>query len=493
MSRETTGLSRFVLLLAAAGCGAAEPNVARPAPAASAAPAVKVVATDAAAPSIAAGSSVATGSSVAAGSTAAGPAPSPTNVDLSLSAPDSAQIVANAADGRTLLSIGAWVEGAPSPKMVAVFGSTGIVRSSTRYLAILDARHDCLEETVRTDTLDAAGSTGTIPEALAILQTEAAKVELSHLWRIARRFGVRVLGQAAFGIDDSFVVVEANNRLYFRSDAGTFAQLPVGASTRLTPSPDGAHIAFAQCGAPCGGAYGPAILDTQTRKVRRLPIGNAHDFHWSKDGKALYFSYDDRPSGLTDATKVCIGRVEGDAARATTVRCFPSSVLSQNISAASPSAGLIALQVRRPRDALRRRGVPRERRSDLPGPRRPRTPRVGRQPHAGVPLPRARRLGVGRGELPGCAERRVPRRRLSPRHAERSPDARAGADPKARRAPLRFVRDEAAEEVNLQAKMPLPSVCPADRTEEPEFARSAVFEGQTKEAQERTLLLEDQK
>jgi hypothetical protein len=269
--------------------------------------------------------------------------PLPPEIDGSLPGPERAQIVAVAADGTTLLSVMGWVEGQATGASVIEAMGPGTVRSNTSYLAVLDAKQDCFEQAVRTDTLDAAGATGTVPEALAILRTDPAKGELSRLWRLAQRFGTRNLGAAVFGVDDGFVLVGANNQLYVRDAAGAFTQLPGGTSAHLTASPDGTRVAFAQCGSPCGGVYVPAILDTRTRRVRRFAVGNAHDFHWASGGKTLYFSYDDRPSGLAPATKVCIGRVDGDSALMTPVRCFPSGVNSTDISDASPGARFIGL------------------------------------------------------------------------------------------------------------------------------------------------------
>src|ERR1700691_3361887 len=253
--------SRAALLLVATACGPREPSVVQHAPAAAT---VVVPVVDASPPVEATPLPQAT------------PPPLPAGVDGSLSGPDTAQIVAAAADGSALLSIGAWVEGQAPASTVVETNATGRVRSNTRYLAVLDAKHDCLEETVAAPTLDSAGSTSTIAEALAILRTPAAGAEIDHLWSLSQRFGTRDLGAATFGIDEGFVLVEANNQLYVRNAAGTFSQLPVGTSARLTPSPDGTHIAFAQCGSPCGGVYYPAILDTRTRKVRRFLLGNAH-------------------------------------------------------------------------------------------------------------------------------------------------------------------------------------------------------------------------
>jgi hypothetical protein len=79
--------------------------------------------------------------------------------------------------------------------------------------------------------------------------------------------------------------------------------------------------------------------------VRRFPVGNAHAFYWSKDDAELLFSYDDRPLGQYDASKVCIGRIAVAAKRASTVTCLPSGVMAMSISAASPSGAFVGLQV----------------------------------------------------------------------------------------------------------------------------------------------------
>jgi hypothetical protein len=260
-----------------------------------------------------------------------------------LPVPHRAQIVALGADGSALLSVDGWVEGQATDSTVIEATGGGKVRSNTSYLAVLGAKHDCIDQAVRSDTIDAAAAKGTLPEALAILRTPAATDELARLWGLAQRFGVRNLGSAVFGLDDGFALVEANNQLYVRAAAGTLAPFPGGTSARITASPDGSHVAFARCGSPCGGVYVPVILDTRTRQVRRFPVGNAHDFHWTPDGNTLYFSYDDRPSGLSPTTKVCIGRVDGDSPLVTPVRCLPSKVRSTEISDASPAVHFIGL------------------------------------------------------------------------------------------------------------------------------------------------------
>lgn len=273
------------------------------------------------------------------------PPPLPPGLDGSLPVPHSAQIVALGADGSVLLSVDAWVEGQATDSSVVVATGGGTVRSNTSYLAVLDAKHDCLEQAVRTDTLDAAGATGTVPEALAILRTPAANDELARLWTLAKRFGERNLGAAVFGVDDGFALVQANDQIYVHDAAGHFTPLPGGTSSHITASPDGTHVALARCGSPCGGVYVPVLLDTRTRQVRRFPVGNAHDFHFTPDGQTLYFSYDDSTSGVSGTTKVCLGRVDGDSPRVTPVRCYPSRVRSTEISAASPGARFIGMLI----------------------------------------------------------------------------------------------------------------------------------------------------
>ncbi len=271
------------------------------------------------------------------------PPPLPPEVDGTLPVPHGAQIVALGSDGSVLLSVEGWVEGQATDSTVIESVGGGAVRSNTTYLAVLDAKHECIEQAVRSDTIDEAGAKGTLPEALAILRTQAAADELAHLWKLAQRFGVRNLGSAVFGVDDGFVLVEANNQLYVRGAGGSLDPFPGGTSARITASPDGTHVAFGRCGSPCGGVYVPVILDTRTRRVRRFPVGNAHDFHWTPDGNTLYFSYDDRPSGISPTTKVCLGRVDGDSQLVKPVRCFPSNVRSTDVSDASPTARFIGL------------------------------------------------------------------------------------------------------------------------------------------------------
>ncbi len=340
----------------ACGCAPAEPPRA-PATTASAAPVTSQRAiAEGAAPMIAAAD--------------AGEPPAPTAVDTSLSAPEYAELVATATDGAALLVIHGWraltpaevarfnpsattPRGALSDADAAAlaeaqaFGMMSMERGSTTYLAVLDARHACIEETLSFDVLDAASATGTVAEALAALNVPAVDNEIHHAYTLARRFGLLDLGTVAFGPDEGFVVVEANNQLYVRSggSGAHFAHHPIGTSTRLAASPDGTQIAFANCGSPCGGSYAPAILDTKTKQVRRFPVGNAHAFYWLKDSASLLFSYDDQQPGQHESSKVCVGRVAGASKRATTVRCLASSVMSEDISAASPSATFIGLQL----------------------------------------------------------------------------------------------------------------------------------------------------
>jgi len=300
----------------------------------------------------------------------AGEPPAPSAVDTSLSAPEYAELVATAPDGAALLAIHGWR--ALTPAEVArfnpsattprralsaadaealaeaqAFGMMSMDRGSTVYLAVLDARHACIEETLSFEALEAAGATGTVPEALAALKVPAVDNEIHHAYTLARRFGLLDLGTVAFGPDEGFVIVEANNQLYVRSggSGAHFTHHPIGTSTGLAASPDGTQIAFANCGSPCGGSYAPAILDTQTKQVRRFPLGNAHAFYWLKDSASLLFSYDDKQPGQHEPSKVCVGRVAGASKRATTVKCLTSGVMSTDISAASPSTTFIGLQL----------------------------------------------------------------------------------------------------------------------------------------------------
>jgi hypothetical protein len=281
---------------------------------------------------------------------AASAAPVPVNVDLELATPDGASIIAEAADGRVLVEIRGWVERSGayhSPGSVQI--GEVVVRGNTSYTAILDAKRDCIEETLATPTLSAASATGTPKEALAVLASPDAHAEVDRLRALAQRFGIHGLGPAVFGPDYSRVVLEANNDLYSATGAGAFAQVPVGTSTRLEASPTGAVTAYAHCGSPCGGVYVPALLDMTTQKSTDFRVGDTHNFHWAKDGKSLYFSQDDRKSGSSKASKVCLGRIDVDAPQPKTIKCLPSTVFSQTISAASPSATFIGLQTESPR------------------------------------------------------------------------------------------------------------------------------------------------
>lgn len=295
--------------------------------------------------------------------------PAPLVVDTSLSAPEYAELVSTAPDGASLLAIHGWravspkegerVESDTSSQLDAGMAHTEALaegqapgmapqaRTNIVYLAVLDARRECIEETLSFDALAAVGDTGTVAEALAALNVKAVDDEIHRAFSVARRFGMHDLGDMAFGSDEGFVVVEANNQLYVRSggSGAPFTHHPIGTSTRLAASPDGTQIAFANCGSPCGGTYAPAILDTKTKKVRRFPVGNAHEFYWSKDGTSLVFSYDDKKPGQYDATKVCLGQVVGSSKHATTLKCIPSGVMSASISAASPSTTFVALQL----------------------------------------------------------------------------------------------------------------------------------------------------
>ncbi len=308
----------------------------------------------------------------------AGEPPAPTEVDTSLSAPEYAELVATAPDDAALLAIHGWraltpaevarfnpsattPRGALSAADAAAlaqaqaFGMMSMERGSTMYFAVLDARHACIEETLSFDTLDAASATGTVAEALAVLNVPAVNNEIHHAYTLARRFGLLDLGIVAFGPDEGFVIVEANNQLYVRSGGSSahFTHHPIGTSRRLAASPDGTQIAFANCGSPCGGSYAPAILDTKTRQVRRFPVGDAHAFYWLKDSGSLLFSYDDQQPGQHESSKVCVGRVAGASERATTVRCFASGVMSDDISAASPSTTFIGLRLESRRSPVR--------------------------------------------------------------------------------------------------------------------------------------------
>ena len=313
---------------------------------------------------------IAEGTAPLAAAADAGEPPAPSAVDTSLSAPEYAELVATAPDGAALLAIHGWR--ALTPAEVArfnpsattprgtlsaadaaaladaqAFGMMSMERGSTTYLAVLDARHACIEETLSFDALDAASATGTVPEALAALNLPAVDNEIHRAYTLARRFGLPDLGTVAFGPDEGFVIVEANNQLYVRSggSGAHFTHHPIGTSARLAASPDGTQIAFANCGSPCGGSYAPAILDTKTKQVRRFPVGNAHAFYWLKDSASLLFSYDDRQPGQYESSKVCVGRVAGASKRATTLRCLASGVMSEDISAASPSNTFIGLQL----------------------------------------------------------------------------------------------------------------------------------------------------
>src|ERR1700722_7279926 len=69
---------------------------------------------------------------------AAAPVPRslPPGLDGSLPVPHSAQIVAMGADGSTLLSVDAWVEGQATDSSVVTATGGGTVRSNTSYLAV---------------------------------------------------------------------------------------------------------------------------------------------------------------------------------------------------------------------------------------------------------------------------------------------------------------------------------------------------------------------
>jgi hypothetical protein len=312
---------RVFSLVILVACGASEARPVPPAPsAASSAPEAPAV-------------PLPTVSAVSSAPPPPAPPAVPAEVDQTAPLPDSATVLAKATDGTVLLGIRGIVE------------LPGRAQTYETYFALLDARRDCIDATARTHTLDRAAS-GSADEVLALLATPAAQAEIARLRDLARRFGIRALGPLVLGVDDAFTLLDANNELFVSSGVA-FTQLPVGTSARPAPSPTGTHVAFAHCGSPCSGVYAPALLDTRTRKVKDFKVGNAHDFHWSKDGKSLYFSYDDRTSPLAKraASNVCVGRLDVDSSRVTTLKCLPSDVMTENISSASPGVEWLGLQV----------------------------------------------------------------------------------------------------------------------------------------------------
>lgn len=259
-------------------------------------------------------------------------------VDVALSAPDWAELVATAEDGSSLLVVHGW--------HAATRPGTDINAGSSSYFAVLDAQHACLTETLSLHAIDAASGTGTTADALEALASPAVPDEIRRAFLLARRFGLRTLGPVAFGADEGFVVVEANNALYVRSGgpSARFVHHPAGTSAVLAASPDGSRIAFGNCGSPCAGVYAPALLDPKTQAVRRFRSGSAHEFYWGADG-TLFFTHDDRTPGQFEGTKVCLSRLTDPSARPSRVACFPSRITSTTISAASPRGRYLGMRL----------------------------------------------------------------------------------------------------------------------------------------------------
>lgn len=264
------------------------------------------------------------------------PAPArPAAVDGSLPAPENTTVLGTSADGRALLSITA---------TTSVPGPEGTSSSqSYRYYAVLDARHECLEETAREDEVLGATRAETDADAMARLQAAPTLAELARLRDLARRFGVRGLGSLVFGDTGTAAVVEAHGRAYVVRD-GQVTRVEAGAAMVHAMSPDGRWAAIGRCGARCRGIYEPALLDVATGAVRAVPVGNLSNAFWSPDGE-LFITYEDRAAQASGTRQVCLARLAPDAARPTTLHCAPSGSTSLYGAVVSDRARFLAVKL----------------------------------------------------------------------------------------------------------------------------------------------------
>jgi hypothetical protein len=255
------------------------------------------------------------------------PAPWPDAVSPWTPAPERAEVVGNAADGRVLLLM---------------------TRAPTTYYAVLDPQTTCIEEvhdfaalrSVRPlqSTEGGAPSPATTgPDRAARFDTDPVRRDLARLRALALRFGVHTLDDVAFGAADGDVVladstfffstkdrgdVVANGTHLFATRNGALADLDVGPGFSPSASPDGRLVAFAASGS--SDRFKLHLLDTATRKVTRVDavelrpgIAPEAGMRWSATGDVLFYPYRDAKSGHE-----CLGAIDTKSLRTKSLECF---------------------------------------------------------------------------------------------------------------------------------------------------------------------------
>ena len=262
----------------------------------------------------------------------------PKEVDLALTAPDAFHLVA-AKDSDALVTVTGMVE--------YVEPRTGHeVRGISSYLARIDLRTGCMEETYDFPTLGRAAATGSVRSALEALAAPTMMVELQHARALGLAFGPGA-APIAISTDGKNAVLEANNQIYWAKD-GKSTWTRVGARVGRAPvlTADGAHV-IVSMGA---GSYRPHIMDLDTGNLhavsgKRSNEMAAGDVHPLADGAALAVE----TNGIKGrATRICITRIDTRRHVEKELVCVAANPISASLSELSRDERYLALMVENP-------------------------------------------------------------------------------------------------------------------------------------------------
>jgi hypothetical protein len=306
---------RWLLLVVVGACGQSSPPAAVAVPPPSVQPTVTAPPTDPPAP-------------------VAAPRTWTAAVDTSLGAPDAFHLVAISKDGKKVL--------ARVMTTVEYFEkhTKRQTRGNSEYMAELELATGCMETTFDFPTLGKASSTGTVEDALAVLNSPEMATDLGRARAIAAAYGPNDT-PIRISPDGHHVVLEANNELYHAVDNAKFARVGNRAAMNPVMSANGRQVLFAYG----GGAYLPNMLDLASGKMQPVTRAKgasmtARDIFPTPDGNFLVA--EEAPS------QICISKIDSAQLKEAEQLCIPSRILSSSIAELSDDGKFIMLHAERP-------------------------------------------------------------------------------------------------------------------------------------------------